>query len=352
MCDNAGMHAEAKNLQAALSPSPAESADRAGSTTSTTPAPSGSGANERVVRLLTVGNSFADDATFFLAKLARSAGGRLVMLGCNLGGHSFEQHAGYMAAYEKDAEDPAGTPYRDRIHPVTGATTHFSLRAGLEADAWDYVTVQQNSIQSFRPETYEPWATEVLAYIRKHAPQAEILVHETIAYREDSPLFAASDTFTQAAMYNRLRAGYAALAARNGLRVIPVATSYQTARATPEWTFTRDPAFDYDKPVYPALPDQSKSLNIGYKWDAPAPLSGGKPTFGHDPNHSNDFGKYLGACTFYEVLWRDDVRRCTFHPPTITAGQADHLREIAHQAVASRADVALSPATPAGVATA
>ncbi|HSI84664.1 MAG: DUF4886 domain-containing protein [Candidatus Methylacidiphilales bacterium] len=294
-----------------------------------------------VVRLLTVGNSFAEDATFFLARLARSAGGRLVMLGANLGGHTFEQHTGYFKAYEADQTDPVGTPYLDRMHPVTGKTMNFSLRAALEAERWDYITVQQASMLSFRPDTYEPFAGELIEYIRRHAPQAEILVHETIAYREDSGLFGLADGFDQQAMYERLRDGYAELAKRYGLRIIPVGTSYQTARATPQWAYTKDAAYDFEKPLPPALPNQTGSLNIGYYWGEPLPLSGGKPNLCFDPNHSNEAGKYLGACTFYEVLWKEDVRRCTYHPDSLTAGQAAHLREVAHTAVASRADVAL-----------
>src|SRR5690606_7280834 len=59
------------------------------------------------------------------------------------------------------------------------------LRELLVREPYDFVTIQQVSSQSFKPETFEPYAGQIIRFVRELAPQAQILVHQTWAYDED-----------------------------------------------------------------------------------------------------------------------------------------------------------------------
>lgn len=301
------------------------------------PAASADGSN--AVKLLTIGNSFADNATAYLPEMARLAGRPLVLFRANLGGHSLQQHAQYLEAFEADPSDPKGRPYKNKTDPKTGEKKDFSLPEVLAAADWNFVTIQQLSNLSYREDSYEPWAGILVAAIRKYAPHAEILVHQTWAYREDYPPFSKSDSFTQQKMFEELKGAYAKLAGRYGLRIIPVGEAFQEARRLPRWTFTfPDSDFDYRNPPARAVPRQPGSLNAGWMWQKNKQT--GKPVFTLDFKHANNEGRYLGAAMFFETLLGSDIRAVNFTPKGMTEEDAKELRRIAHEAGASQPKIA------------
>jgi hypothetical protein len=335
------------------------------------------------VKLLTIGNSFANDATAYLPAMAKAAGKDLMLLRANLGGCTFERHARHMKAFELDPADPQGRPYRGSIvHSLADDVTapkiasggtevdpkakeapkNFSLREALEMEKWDYVTIQQVSNTSFQFETFEPYAGELIACIRKYAPTAEILIHQTWAYREDCPLY--KDGFDQQKMFDGLVAAYGQLAEKYSLRTIPVGTAMQEARKLPRWTFKYpDPAFNYKEPLPGTSPVQSGSLNVGWTVkktmvavEEPAPVAEPAPA-GQPPaesativktepkkveklvasldfKHCNAEGRYLGASVFYGFLFGGKVAENTFVPPVVKPEDAAVLRGIADEVLA------------------
>lgn len=278
-------------------------------------------------RLLTVGNSFADNATRYLPQIAQAAGREIKIYKANLGGHSLEQHASYLALYLKDSTDPKGRPY-----PALSGKEKSGLPQALTAEKWDAVTIQQYSLKSADASSYEPFAGQLVAEIRKDAPQAKIYVHQTWAYREDSPRFQTEGN-SQAAMYEGLRSAYGELAKRYDLTLIPVGDAFQAARQTDGWKFNfPDPAFDYKNPPADQLPNQAGSLNTGWNWSK---QKDGSLQFKLDANHANTAGCYLGACVWFEVLFGASVLDNTFVPEGLTPEQAAQLRQIAHDTVAA-----------------
>lgn len=292
----------------------------------------GASSHAAEIKLLTVGNSFADNSVEYLPGFAQSGGHTLRVYRANLGAHSMQMHVGYLRAFEADPADPKGRPYQGIADTKTGAKPKLSLRQALELDDWDYVTIQQLSSLSFQPNSYEPYAGELIAYIRKHEPKAKILGLQTWAYREDSWLF--EKNTTQERMHLAIKKIYTDLAATYGLGVLPVGDAFQLARTTPRWTFTYpDPKFDRATAKPPALPVQPGSLNVGWKWEKDAKTGGQKLT--NDAAHCNAAGQYLAAATVYEVLF-SGVEKVTYFPPKLTAEDAASLRKIAHDAVAAR----------------
>ncbi|PAW78930.1 MAG: hypothetical protein B9S32_05990 [Verrucomicrobia bacterium Tous-C9LFEB] len=286
------------------------------------------------VKVLTVGNSFADDAAYLLPDLAKAGGKDLLLVRANLGGHSLDQHVGYLQAFEADANDPKGSPYNAPAFLATPDKKKINLKAFLTSKDWTFVTIQQVSHKSYKEETYEPYAGILIDYIRKNAPTAEILIQETWAYRQDHKFFQ-DGTLTQEKMYEGLKAAYNKLSERYGLRIIPSGDAYQNARQLPRWTFTfPDPNFNYTNPAPDTLPDQSKSLNVGWKWDTDKTT--GQKKLNLDAIHSNIYGRFLISCVWYEVIFNESVLNNPFVPPQVSPEDAALLRKIAHEAVLAR----------------
>lgn len=280
------------------------------------------------IKVLMIGNSFSRDTATYLGGLAEASGKKVVLLNCYHGSCSLEGHARGIEATEKDPTSPAARIYTHEGSLGGGASlpNEFNLKEALKSDKWDFVTIQQFSLISADQKTYEPWAHEIIEYIHKYAPQAEILVHETWAYREDTPEFKGGKG--QKEMYEGLKAAYTKLANDYHLRMIPIGDAFQAARATERWTFHYpDPNYNYTNPEKGTLPDQKGSLNMGWYWR-------GVPTDktpALDTHHLSPAGKYLGSCVLYEVLFGEDVSDVHFCPNELKPDDVESLRKIAHE---------------------
>jgi hypothetical protein len=274
----------------------------------------------KTVRLLTIGNSFSGNATHYLGDLAKAGGHVLVHQPMSIGGASMEVHWTKIEANEKDPKDPAGL-YGTR-----------ALNETLKGGEWDFITIQQASIKSHDVETYRPFAAKLQAYVKTHAPQAELLLHQTWAYRCDDPRFkgAKTEPSTRQAMHAGLSAAYLAIAKELGLRRIPVGDAFHGADSDPAWGFKPDAAFDPKTAVDPALPDQTHSLHVGWRWST---SKDGKRALGMDGHHANSAGEYLGACVWYEVLFKESAVGNAFVPKGLTPEDATYLQSTAHRAV-------------------
>jgi hypothetical protein len=279
------------------------------------------------LKVLTIGNSFSNNATAFLPDLAEAGGRKLLMGNAAIPSCSLERHARYLK--QAEAGDPNGRAY-DTTDPLTGEKRLMTLPELLSARPWDVVTLQQWSRLSFKPETFQPYADELIVAIRRYAPTAEIVVHETWAYREDHAFFQQGDGFTPAKMYADLSAAYRNFAAGKEFRLLPVGDAFELARRSPRWTYTPDPTFDFKNPSADRLPDQHTSLNVGWRWTKDKE---GRDAFSLDATHCNDAGKYLGAAVWYLTLFKTDSVPASYTPENISPTDAADLRTHAMAAV-------------------
>ena len=129
------------------------------------------------MQILTIGNSFSDDATRYLSQVAKAQGVHFEVVNVCIGGCSLERHYRNMLSGAKDY-----------LLCYNGSYTGFNvtLEEALLSRAWDVVTIQQVSHDSPRKETFYPYITELVAYVRENAPNAKVLIHETWAYEEGS----------------------------------------------------------------------------------------------------------------------------------------------------------------------
>jgi hypothetical protein len=271
-----------------------------------------------------VGNSFSQNATHYLGDLATAAGDALVHHQAIISGGTMAQHWEKAQQYEKDPQDKRG------LH-----STQRSLKQELLAEHWDFVTIQQASLRSHDVTTYRPYAGQLRDYIKKYAPSAELLVHETWAYRCDDARFAAEpptpgEPATQEAMYQSVSSAYRTITAELGARLIPVGDAFHLADTDPKWGYQPDSRFDFKSARPPALPDQTHSLHRGWRWSKG---KDGKMALRMDGHHAGTAGEYLGACASYEVLFGKSAVGNTFVPPGVSSDYARFLQETAHRAV-------------------
>lgn len=152
------------------------------------------------MQVLAIGNSFSQDATRYLHRIARSDGFDLEVTNLYIGGCSIERHfrnmlsEGEVYGLESNGE-------------ITGF--NVSLKEALLNRAWDYITIQQASHFSFDYDTYQPYLDELCAYIKRLCPKAKLLIHQTWAYEQDSVRLANTNRYTdQADMFRDLEAAY------------------------------------------------------------------------------------------------------------------------------------------------
>ena len=178
----------------------------------------------KTVRLLTIGNSFSHDATTFLGRLAAADGNQLILKTATIGGSPLQLHWDKAQLHERAPSDREGL-----YGNVQG------LKEILRDGSHDFVTIQQRSSISHDAATCRPYAAKIEAYVKQqHAPEAELLLHETWAYRVDdrrftTPMRDSGEPRTQREMYEQLAKAYRTIAAELGVRLIPMGDAFYAA---------------------------------------------------------------------------------------------------------------------------
>jgi len=253
------------------------------------------------MKILSIGNSFSNNAHTYFNEIAKSMEVDLVLFNACIGGCTLERHMRHADAYDKNRNDPEGSPY-----PVAKGCK-ISLRECLKLKKWDVVTIQQASPSSFKPETYHPHGERLIAYVRRHAPQAEIVVHKTWAYREDHSFWGEKNLDTDR-MYKRLSKAYRDFCTENEFRMIPAGDAFQAARRSKKW----------GKPVFPKRKGGAIKRSL----------------HADDAFHANANGNYLLGCVWFDFFFGVDARKIPFVPAEVAPADAKVLREIAHAVVA------------------
>lgn len=223
------------------------------------------------MKILSIGNSFSQDAHRWLHTLAKKQGVDLQTTNLYIGGCSLERHWNNVLSDEAayDLEINGGVGERK-----------IALSEALALDTFDVVTVQQVSGQCGKPDSYEPYLTNLVALVKEKQPQAALYFHQTWAYEVGSqhgsfPLY----NCDQEEMYRCLKKTIAEAAARIDARIIPAGDAIQTIRRTV-------PAFDY----------QNGGLSLN-----------------RDSYHlSYDYGRFAAAAVWFRTLTGNDVTVSTF----------------------------------------
>ena len=273
------------------------------------------------LKVLMIGNSFSVCLLKEMPALAKELGLGLDLCSLYIGGCSLERHAENIKAPETNPYDVAWsyTSVERGKEPIMSAIARGpdgkgskgNIPSMLVADKWDVVTIQQASHQSWKPESYEPFGTEVLDVIARLAPQAKVYVQQTWSYTPwDGRL--ANWGIDQNEMFSKLEAAYASFAAAHSLPIIRTGEAVQLYRA--------------ELPVVYG----ERSNNDVCGTDTFEEKDGVWKHVG-DPFHFNSRGHYLQALVWVAKLYGADVTKATAVPKSLadTPECATLMREIA-----------------------
>lgn len=249
------------------------------------------GQDEKVIRILAVGNSFSEDAIEQnLYELAAAEGIKVVIGNLYHGGCSLQQHCEYFQG------DKPEYNYRKIVDGVKTDRPQTTLDYALDDEDWDFVSFQQASHYSGLIDTYTPWLERLTSYVRTKVRQdTKFLWHMTWAYAEDS----AHDGFknygrSQQSMYKAiLAATQAAMRQCRFDALIPCGTAIQNARTSA---------------MGDSLCRDGYHLQLVY-------------------------GRYTAACTWFEAVFGRKVEGNPYHPAGMDSSYRRIAQTAAHKAV-------------------
>ena len=128
------------------------------------------------MNILSIGNSFSEDAHGFLCDMFKYAGGNTYVVNACVPGCSLEMHWDYIEN---------NTPvYMLQENGIT-TKTEVVFSDIIAAQKWDVITIQQVSHYSGKYETYQPYLDNIYRKLKLLCPDAKYYMHKTWAYESD-----------------------------------------------------------------------------------------------------------------------------------------------------------------------
>ena len=237
----------------------------------------------KVIKILTIGNSFAENAGFFLNEITESVpGNKIIITKANIGGCSLEKHSNLIKECEGDST-------------LKSYYNQYTLKNLLETDQYDFVTIQQYSAFSFKPETYQPYADNLCQSVHEHVPGAKIVIHQTWAYSSNCERLKQWG-ISRDEMHKGLVACYNKLAEHLNAEMLPSGNAFYTS-------YKKHPQIDLWK---------------------------------QDRYHANEYGCYLAGCVWFGKLFNISPVKIKFVPDGFDPKTAIFLRRIAAQGLKKR----------------
>ena len=285
------------------------------------------------LKVLAIGNSFSLSVTRNLPFIVNhQKKHKLLLTSAYIGGCSLERHSNNLRKAEKN---PKFRPYSITVWDSEKAIPGYTVKPVkgnvnelLKKNQYDVITIQQASGFSWKFGTYEPYASELISYIRKYQKNAEIVIQQTWSYRCDDKRLEKWN-ITPADMYKNLRAAYQKLAEKYQFRVIPTGDAVECFRAATPKKFVQDPPGKVYKE--PELPDFSGDVVGSSRWRTNVKTK--QRYLSTDPFHLNYLGEYMQAALWYAFLFNEDASQITYRPENIPADTAGLLKNSAQKAL-------------------
>lgn len=224
------------------------------------------------MKVLSIGNSFSQDAQKWLSQVAASAGEEILAVNLYIGGCPLVRHWNNFVSQAEDYDLEINGVFERKI----------SVNEALALEKWDVITFQQASPYCGDYATYQPYLSYLHREVRKLCPEAKLFIHQTWSYDIDCRLDA-YDNFhrSQFIMDKRSIDAYNQASRDTGLALIPCGDVVRYLRKNL-------PEFDY--------PHGGISIN-------------------RDGFHLTlDYGRYAAAVTWFAFLTGRDPRDVSFVP--------------------------------------
>ena len=248
--------------------------------------------NEKVVKILAIGNSFSVDALeqhFY--DLAKAEGKTVVVGNLFIGGCSLQRHL------DNAINDKPAYSYRKICSDGQFVITNeVKLSTALTDELWDYISFQQQSGRSGLYDTWEESLPELIKYVKlRVSDDAVMMIHQTWAYDPTSNQGGFKNyNNDQMVMYNSIMSAVKKISRKTGIKVVvPCGSAIQNARTTMlKDSITRD----------------------GY-------------------HLHKTFGRYVAACTWFEKIFKQSVVGNTYMPEGMSESQCFAAQRSAHKAI-------------------
>ena len=280
--------------------------------------------NGRPLKVLMIGNSFSVCVLKDMPSVAADLGLELDLCSLYIGGCTLERHminvrapgtSPYKVTWSYVDASKDGPPFKSALAwDEKTKDWRSNITRMLTADCWNVVTIQQASHKSWRPESYEPFGSELLAVIRRLAPQARIYVQETWSYTPWDTRFKEWG-IDQGQMDESIESAYAAFAERHGIKRIRMGNAVRRYRR--------------ELPVrYGEKSNEDDVCGVG-----DFALRDGMWRPVGDVFHLNARGEYLQALVWTAQLFDVDVSKSKYLPHAMSGRSeaADLMRHIASE---------------------
>jgi len=261
------------------------------------------GAAEAPLKVLMIGNSFSEPVVGNMPPIAKAMGLKLDIASAMIGGSELERHwNNYLSAQTNAAYRPYH--YHRNVCGKKERGCKLNLLEAVTTNDWDIITVQQVSHASMAEKTYRPYGDDLVAALRKLAPQAKIVVQETWYYLPYGKRSLDCGVNVQRLAYAKIAATYADFAARvKADAVIPTGTAVQLFRER--------------LPVVYAENDVGGDVvgnRVTFEKNAAGRWTVAK---GSDTCHLSPEGEYLQGLVWTAKLFGADVTACPYVAPVV-----------------------------------
>ena len=129
-----------------------------------------------IMKVLSIGNSFSEDAQAYLKGVCDAAEVEVYNVNLFVGGCTLLRHYNNLTRDIPEYRlDICGVPTDRRV----------TVKEALAMEEWDVVTLQEASARSAEICHFEPYIYEIIKYIKEVCPRARIALHQTWGYGEN-----------------------------------------------------------------------------------------------------------------------------------------------------------------------
>lgn len=184
--------------------------------------------SNNVIKILSIGNSFSQDAMEYLYNIASSAGCEIIVGNLYYAGASLEKHV------ENVTKNEAAYHYYKWYSPVPETLLWQTMEYGVLDEDWDIITFQQSSGLSGVYDSYQPYLNTLINYVRNLCSNknAQFALHMTWAYSNDCTHESfVYYNYDQQKMYESIIDTYKKVMEENDIQIlIPSGTTIQNGR--------------------------------------------------------------------------------------------------------------------------
>ncbi len=303
----------------------------------TTAAASG---KNRPIKILAIGNSYSNNATEYVSRIASSMGLDITAASLYQAGCPLKRHVEYYEAFEnlgKDAYYSSENTSKYEYFYINGIANRYilSIQEAIAYEDWDYITIQQmpdfcDDITSYYTEQ-NPYITKLYDYVldelkKNGNKKCEILIHQGWSFSHAMSIDKAYQYYP--VDYENTKEFFAKIESTVN-EAAEIVKNHAGLKKAPDLVISGK-----------AVQLAKDEFGFGDTFGDPDSM------YADFISHLSQNGRYLAACVWIETfakkagLATTDVRKATYIPigTDVTADRAAALRSCAHEAVTGEAD--------------